>query len=658
MIILGLNFGHDGSVAVVRDGELLASIESERLTRFKHSIGVSYDDVIVALRTLGLEPGDVDYCGVCSTQQIEYVFEQPEKLSFQIDLENRADLPCSILGPDRQQLIAKHSKQYLQQVVENGGDHPYLNRVPDHWKHSGFPQSLPTFEEYLMPERWQVERGLNDLSKALLDDPLSDEARHGMHVPISFNLDGHTIPGLMFSHHYAHAASAYYMSNYDSAAVVSHDGSLPNTGYWGGMLYYGEGDRIWPLTPHFLGAGFLYERVAVLLGLGRDTGAGKLMGLAPYGKPVFFDPNFSGNVYDGAWTGHAHGDYTLPDNIGAGRSGQLDNWLKYCLGMAKEQGYDFAPLGDPDRILEPINADIAASTQRLIEDTMLRTVEATRSLLEHLKLSTPNLCMTGGVALNCPANSLIAQKQIFAEHSVPPFVHDGGMSIGAALAIAHNVLGIKRPERTMGVTQNAYLGQTFSPERLEMDLEAAPKGIKINKGLDTAKAAAQRLANNEVIGWFDGRSEIGPRALGHRSILADARRSENWARVNRIKKREGWRPFAPAVLIEDCDDWFEGAPVPSPFMLFTALVKNDEIPAVTHVDKSARIQTVDAANGRFQKVLQEFKQLTGVPVIMNTSFNGPGEPIIETAEQAIRFFAQSELDALYIEDYEVVRTLD
>jgi carbamoyltransferase len=172
---------------------------------------------------------------------------------------------------------------------------------------------------------------------------------------------------------------------------------------------------------------------------------------------------------------------------------------------------------------------------------------------------------------------------------------------------------------------------------------------------DWAGDAARELADDKVIGWFEGRSEIGPRALGHRSILADARKAENWGRVNRIKGREAWRPFAPAVLAERVAEWFEGGPLPSPHMLFTAQVKSKDLPAITHVDGSSRIQTVDETCGAFHGLLSRFEALTGVPVVLNTSFNGPGEPIVESPDDALTFFLQSDLDALYMEGRHVRR---
>jgi carbamoyltransferase len=163
------------------------------------------------------------------------------------------------------------------------------------------------------------------------------------------------------------------------------------------------------------------------------------------------------------------------------------------------------------------------------------------------------------------------------------------------------------------------------------------------------------LADDKVIGWFEGRSEIGPRALGHRSILADPRKAENWQRVNEIKQRETWRPFAPAVLAEHARDWFDSIPLPSPHMLYTAQVKSDAVPAITHTDKSARIQTVDASAGAFHDVLRAFHERTGIPMVLNTSFNGPGEPIVESPMDAIRFFVGSSLEALYLEGRRITR---
>jgi carbamoyltransferase len=206
-----------------------------------------------------------------------------------------------------------------------------------------------------------------------------------------------------------------------------------------------------------------------------------------------------------------------------------------------------------------------------------------------------------------------------------------------------------------GAAIDAYLGARIDETEIEAALSRHAAGLDYERLADWAEVAAQDLADDRIIGWFEGRSEIGPRALGHRSILADPRKAANWARVNKIKGREDWRPFAPAVLADRATHWFAGLPLPSPHMLFTAQVTSRKIPAITHVDGSSRIQTVDESCGAFHRLLRRFDALTSVPVILNTSFNGPGEPIVETPEEALRFFLQSDLDALYMEGRRIRR---
>ena len=313
------------------------------------------------------------------------------------------------------------------------------------------------------------------------------------------------------------------------------------------------------------------------------------------------------------------------------------------------------PLGNAAKIMEKINVDIAASTQKLFEASMLRAAGALHDLATRIGRPTTNLCLTGGAALNCPTNSMLGRDSGFTDVLVTPSVHDGGLSTGAALALTHNVLGIARPERKLDAAENAYLGVPPDDSATESALSRLPQGARIQRGVDSAKRAAEYLADNKIVGWFQGRSEIGPRALGHRSILANPRYAENWNRVNQIKKREHWRPFAPAVLLDRASEWFAGIQLPSPYMLFTAQVLKDDIPAVTHVDGSARVQTVDRANDRFFSLITHFGELTGLPVVLNTSFNGPGEPIVERAEEAVRLFFESELDVLFVGDAEITK---
>jgi len=232
------------------------------------------------------------------------------------------------------------------------------------------------------------------------------------------------------------------------------------------------------------------------------------------------------------------------------------------------------------------------------------------------------------------------------------------VAIGAAKWITHNVLDLPRPvaaQRADFGLVLPYLGVIWSDEQIESALAAFAGQIVVTQPADPALAAAEDVAANKVIGWFEGRSEIGPRALGHRSILADARKPENWPRLNELKHRESWRPFAPAVLASESNRWFAGIPLPSPCMLFTGTVLSDQLPAITHADGSTRLQTVDDSCGVFHRVLVHYFELTGTPVVLNTSLNGPGEPIVEAPIDALRFLLNSSLDALYVEGHRITR---
>lgn len=483
---------------------------------------------------------------------------------------------------------------------------------------------------------------------------LTDENRLGMQLPVNVTLNGKVIPGFMLSHQFAHAAYAYYSSNFSEAAILTHDGSEPGTAYWGGMYYYGEGNALYSVAPHYLSMGNLYERIAFLLNLGYDTGAGKLMGLAPWGEPVFFDEAFVGNWQDG-FDAPIYDDSDvaqfIPDWISDKRHPLLYRWLVHCLRQALEKNYDMNYLGNTDEILKPINANLAASTQKLIEETLLKATDVQAQLQANLGRPTKNLCMSGGVALNCPANTDMLNRSSFNNIFVPPAVSDGGLSIGSALAVTHNIFDIQRPDKLLNAAECAYLGLQHDESEVLEALKKFSGKVVVTKVDKAFEHAACMLSNNKLVAWFDGRSETGPRALGHRSILAHPGHKDNWRRVNHVKGRELWRPFAPAVLQEYAEEWFKDGPIPSPFMLFTAQVLNNQLPAITHADGSSRIQTVNVGDGAYYELIKLFHELTGIPVVMNTSYNGPGEPIVETPIEALTLFQSTDLDALFFQNY-------
>jgi carbamoyltransferase len=651
MIVLGLHFGHDAAVSVLRDGLILTTVLGERQRRIKHAMALDLQTLRRALEDAGIRLEEVDWCAITSTQKTELVATSRRNFALTLERHPADDSPSSFetllkaSGTDPRRLLGA---SILEILYDRPPDYPrerhacaaYFPEYKRLKKSELFRHGW--LDVYCGLGRWAEVQTLAALAEADYSECLAgDHLRHGFHLPVTVTLEGRRLPGAFVSHHMAHAASAYYPSGMAEAAIFTHDRYSDGRSYHGGMFYRGQGHKIFPLTPHHLVLGTIYEDTGTAIGLGIIGAAGKLMGLAPYGTPSFAEERFVGNAYELA---------------AAGIESPARDWMAHCLKQAAARGYDRSAFRDPARMTEPINADIAASTQQIFEASMLRTVEAFSGLLAASGTPSRALCLSGGTMLNCPANTKIAAAGTFDEVFVPPWCDDSGLAAGAALALWHNVLD-RQPavEGTRAVNASAYQGPKPDFDDLARLLRARGKRLRDEEVADPAAAAAEDLAQNRVIAWFEGRSEVGPRALGHRSILADPRDAGNWARVNRIKGREAWRPFAPAVLEEEAAGWFEGCPLPSPYMLFTAQVRRPEVPAITHVDGSSRIQTVGPEDGAFRRLLEVFHGLTGCPVVMNTSFNGPGEPIVETAANALDFLERSGLDALYIGARKVTR---
>ena len=444
---------------------------------------------------------------------------------------------------------------------------------------------------------------------------------------------------LFTEHHYSHAASAYYCSDFDNATVVTIDG----VGEWDTTtIGYGEGNKL-KLThsihfPHSLG--LLYSALTYYLGFKVNSAEYKVMGLAPYGDPKKYEEAFRKliNIND-------DGSFVL----------NMDHFAyEYGLTMTNKKFNELfgATPRDPESELTQKHKDIAASLQKITEEIVLKIARHAKNIYP-----SKNLCLAGGVALNCVANGKILKEGLFDNIYIQPASGDAGGAVGAAAYIYYDVL--KNPKQK-SVMPNAFLGPEFENDNIKKFLEN--KVIK-NMGItlcyefiDENKIfyyAANLLAQDNVIGWFQGRMEFGPRALGGRSIIADARKKENWQRVNlKIKFRESFRPFAPSILEEHSGEYFDLGGHPSPYMLLVARVKKDDIPAVTHVDGSARIQTINREeNHRYYDLLQEFYKLTGCPVIINTSFNVRGEPIVCTPEDAFNSFLNTDMDYLILQNY-------
>jgi carbamoyltransferase len=647
MVILGLHFGHDAGVAVLRDGALLAYVMRERHSRIKHAISLEFETIELALSQAGLTLAEVDHCAITSTQSIELIIDAPERFSVTMQRHPLDAIP-SLLVEMVEKLNVPLSSLHCASLLSFLYDPAHRGTLQYNLYREFFPEHEGRQREYFRPIPWVDQyiglghwhgMGLAALAAsnpaAQLDgQPLC----HGYHLPVSVVLDGHSIPGTFVSHHMAHAASSYYASRFAQAAILTHDGFCNGEGDLSGLFAMGRGHRIFPLAPHHLAMGAFYELVGVALNLGPTGAPGKLMGLASYGQPRFFDPAYVGNWHD--WQA---------------RGVSLASWSDHCLKLASQMGYDLAPLADRSQMTEAVNADIAASVQKVFEESMLLATDSLAKMLSNANAATSNLCLAGGCALNCPTNTRLANESRFTQLYVPPGCDDSGLPVGAALFLYHTLLDQPRDPSAIPSLANPYPGRSFSADQVDAALLAAGEAIVYTRCEDAPGQAAAELAAGAVIGWYDGGSEIGPRALGHRSILADPRHAEHWKGVNQIKRRESWRPFAPAVLAEHAADWFRGTPLPSPYMLFTATVRTAELPAITHADGSARIQTVDVTCGRFHQLLTCFHELTDVPVLLNTSFNGPGEPIVESPADALRCFLQSELNALYLHGFRVVK---
>ena len=587
MRILGISaFYHDSAAALLVDGSILSAAQEERFTRKKHDSGFPRHALDYCLGEAG-----------CSLEQIDHVvFYDKPFLKFERLLET------------------------------------YLAFAPAGF--SSFRMAMPL---------WLRE-------KLFLKDLLRKELQR--HAP-KYDWEKR----LLFSeHHLSHAASAFYPSPFEEAAVLTMDG----VGEWATTsLAIGRGNDLKVIReihfPHSLG--LLYSAFTYYTGFRVNSGEYKVMGLAPYGEPRYVDTILK-HLMD----------------IKADGSFRLDlSYFDYCTGLtmtnAKFHKLFGAPPRKPDQRLTQREMDLAASIQAVTEEVMLRL---TRSIASETGMK--NLCLAGGVALNCVANGKVLRDGQFQNIWIQPAAGDAGGALGAAVAAYH--LYLNQPRTISGDGQDAmrgaYLGPSFRQEDIEKRLLEAGARFQVLNDEDLIDACASALAEEKALGWFQGRMEFGPRALGGRSILGDARSPKMQSVLNlKVKYRESFRPFAPSVLREDVADWFE-LDSDSPYMLLVANVAEhrripmtaeqdalfgieklnvprSEIPAVTHVDYSARIQTVHAeTNPRYHALISKFKQKTGCPVIVNTSFNVRGEPIVGTPEDAFRCFMGTEIERLAV----------
>ncbi|WP_086771654.1 carbamoyltransferase family protein [Streptomyces bobili] len=471
----------------------------------------------------------------------------------------------------------------------------------------------------------------------------------------------------LIRHHMAHAASTFFPSPFERAAILVVDGAgslIDDQGVETLTTAVGEGTTITELSKvlgtdwstdglsslrvyqagdsdHSLG--YMYKAVSKAIGFvlyeneyeGRHwylSEDGKTMGLAPYGTPRYCKEfrEYLTLLPDGGYELHL-------------KNGGLLDFIEHALdGYTGEERFARA-------------ADLAYAAQDTLEETLLHVA---RRL--HADTGLTDLCLAGGVALNCVANGRLLRETPFENIFVQPAAGDGGCAVGNAYYGYHVIAGQPREAPARTAQRHAYLGRTYGDSEVRAALDAS--GLPYRKVDEPSRIGAELLAQGKLLGWFTGGSEFGPRALGHRSILADPRRAETKDIINaRVKHREPFRPFAPAVLREHAADYFD-LDIESPYMLIVAPVrpeKQGEVPAIVHVDGTARVQTVTAKdNGAYHELISHFHQLTGVPVVLNTSFNDNGQPIVETPQQALEFYGGSRLDWMIMEDYVVAHSAD
>jgi carbamoyltransferase len=589
MRILGISaYYHDSAAALIDDGVIVAAAQEERFTRKKHDASFPENAVSFCLGQAGILLTDLDY-------------------------------------------VAFYDKPFLkfERLLET-----YIAFAPRGFR--SFAMAIPI---------WLKEKLFQ---KSLLSGELRKYAD-------DFDWENKLV---FAEHHQSHAASAYYPSPFEEALVLTMDG----VGEWATTsVGIGRGNNLEMIKeiyfPHSLG--LLYSAFTYYTGFKVNSGEYKVMGLAPYGRPTYVQTIFD-NLVD------------LKDD-GSFRLDQ--SYFNYCAGLTMtNKRFDDLFGGPPrhaDEQLDQRHMDLAASVQAVTEEIILRL---TRSLVKETGIK--NLCLAGGVALNCVANGKILRDNQFDNIWIQPAAGDAGGALGAALTAYHHFQG--KPRKLNGKSDSmrgSYLGPEFGQSDIERRLKLVGAEFEVILDADTAaERTAQALADEKAVGWFQGKMEFGPRALGGRSILGDPRSESMQKTLNlKVKYRESFRPFAPSVLQEDVSDWFE-IEADSPYMLLVAdVVKNrrkdmteeeqalfgieklnvprSDIPAVTHVDYSARIQTVHKeTNPRYHALISAFKKLTGCPVIVNTSFNVRGEPIVCTPEDAFHCFMGTEMDCLVIGD--------
>ncbi len=646
--ILGLHFGHDGAAAVVVDGRVAGYVLRERLTRRKHDYGLDRRCIHVATQAAGISLRDVDYCVVTSTQGCDASLADMGDFELAYADADELPLPSSLLqlihseGRRIEDVCAPSMLRRVLSVPRDPRTHPVFHKLFQQYEGRSLEdlRPFPMLERHWTSPSWKWDATLDDLRRFSVDEVLSSaDARHGFHVPIRLMIDGFRIPGVKLDHHLAHASSAYFRSGFTSSLVFTNDGYAGDRSMMAtGAVFLGSNECLVPLWPHRMTMGHVYHDVGIHLGFDALGAPGKLMGLAPYGRPRFFDPR------------------RVETPAGQERRG-LDpsarGWIEDVIERAELAGVDSAAPRLPWIPFNQFQLDLAASTQLVFERQWRALVMAGLEMARTNNVCTPNLCLSGGASLNCPSNTALLRVRGVRSLFVEPSCDDGGLAIGAALWLEHALVDGRSTCLTAMSGADAYAGplQPIGDPRVAL----GSRGWNAERVDRPEERAAADLAAGRIVGWFEGASEQGPRALGHRSLFAAPFGRPVLHRLNDLKGRERWRPFAPMVLDTARREYFDGPPDDSPFMLHAVQVRSGAIPAAKHVDGTARVQTVSAENGGCYRVLRAFQERTGLPVLLNTSLNGPGEPLIESFDDLLSFMEKRSPDVVYAGGWRIER---
>ena len=592
MIILGISaFYHDSSAAIIIDGKIVAAAQEERFSRIRHDLSFPFQAINFCLNFAQTKLKDLDFV----------VFYEKPFLKFERLLET------------------------------------YIGFAPKGF--GSFKVSMPSWVKDKLFQKQIIKKNLETISLSKFDESKI----------------------LFTEHHISHAASAFYPSPYKKSAILIMDA----VGEWATTsISIGENNKIQMLSeinfPHSIG--LLYSAFTYFLGFKVNSGEYKVMGLAPYGRPVFKKKILKNliEIFD-------DGSFKINQK-----------YFNYSTGFTMTNN-NFNKLFKMDRrnedhSLNQKHMDLAASIQKVIEIIVLKIAKKAFDLTK-----CDNLCLAGGVALNCVANSKILEEKIFKNIWIQPASGDAGGSIGAALYGYYNNFNKKRVIQKTDSMNGSFLGPKYTNNEIKRTLDKLRIRYEFINTDKIFNKTIKLIIQGKTVGWFQGRMEFGPRALGHRSIIGDPRSKKMQKIMNlKIKFRESFRPFAPSILENDSKEWFN-LKIDSPYMLFVAqlnqnkrinikrkqknlkgldllYVNRSKIPAVTHVDYSSRLQTVSKRfNNKFYKLIKKFKQMTKCPLLINTSFNVRGEPIVCSPKDAIKCFMATNLDALVIENYFIIK---